>query len=557
MQHMLIVDDEESIRFTFSSFLVGQDRVVETAESFDEALDQLASCSFDLVFCDIFLGGRSGIELLEELRRRGQNMPVVMITGAPEVESAAEALRLGAYDYLPKPVRRDALLRIADKALQFKRLSDEKEKIQANLQAVFRSVKDGLVTVDRDLNLIQANEAARRLCALAPDMTGKPITAKLPCTGACAELLRQAVETRQPLERNRLTCQPSAGRPRVVSLAATPLQDPYGEYTGAVLVVRDETRIDTLERRLQDRQRFHGMVGHSAPMQEVYGLLETLADVPTTVLVAGESGTGKELVARALHEGGARRNAPLVKVNCAALSDNLLESELFGHIKGAFTGAVRDKIGRFEAAHGGTIFLDEIGDISPALQLRLLRVLQEREIERVGDNRPIKVDVRVVAATNQDLAEKIRKGQFREDLFYRLKVVTVKLPPLRQRREDIPLLSEHFIDRFNRKLDRRVRGLATEAMERLLAYSWPGNVRQLEHALEHACILCRDEMIDTHHLPEEMLDQADGSEQETGPEQIRRALAESGGNKAKAARLLGISRRTIYRKLEEYRIAEH
>ena len=552
-QHILIVDDEESIRYTFSRFLPAPERVVHVAESYEEALERLSCTTYDLVFCDIILGGRNGIELLEEIRRRGLTLPVVMITGAPEVSSAAEALRLGAYDYLSKPVRREALLRIADKALQYKALRDEKEKLQADLQAVFRSVKDAILTTDHQLRLVQANEAARHICGISGELAGRKLEDLGLCGGTCFDLLRQSLERRRPLERERIECVHAGHGRRIVSLSAAPLRGAHNEHRGAMLVIRDETRLDNLERRMQERPSFHDLVGASAAMQDVYELLETLAEVPTTVLITGESGTGKELVARALHEGGPRREGPMIRVNCAALSENLLESELFGHVRGAFTGAVKDKIGRFEAAQGGTLFLDEIGDISPALQLRLLRVLQEKEIERVGTTTPIPVDVRVVAATNQDLTERIRRGEFREDLFYRLKVVTVKLPPLRARREDIAPLVSHFLHQFNQKLGREVQDVAPAAMNLLLAYPWPGNVRELEHALEHACILCRNGRIEVEHLPAEMTagENASAPDEATSLACIRRALSAAGGNKTKAARMLGISRRTVYRKLDE------
>jgi transcriptional regulator with PAS, ATPase and Fis domain len=274
----------------------------------------------------------------------------------------------------------------------------------------------------------------------------------------------------------------------------------------------------------------------------------------------GESGTGKELVAEALHYNGNRSHKPFVKVNCSALSENLLESELFGHVKGAFTGAVQDRVGRFQKADGGTIFLDEIGDISPRTQLQLLRVLQEREFERVGDSTPIKVDVRVVAATNQNLKEKIRRGEFREDLYYRLKVVEISMPPLRERREDIPLLVEHFLEKFNKKLSRDIVSVSSDVQKIFMEYPWPGNIRELEHTMEHAFILCRQKTITVNHLPS-VFKEFIGFKTFTledvkvdEPHAIVQALNKTAWNKAGAARLLGISRRTIYRKMKEYKI---
>jgi transcriptional regulator with PAS, ATPase and Fis domain len=292
-------------------------------------------------------------------------------------------------------------------------------------------------------------------------------------------------------------------------------------------------------------------------MQEVYSLVESLADVDTTVLVTGESGTGKELIAESLHYRSPRRDKPLVRVNCAALPETLLESELFGHVKGSFTGAMQDKMGRFQRADGGTILLDEIADISPALQVRLLRVLQEWEIERVGGNEPIPVDIRVIAATNKNLREKVLSGEFREDLYYRLKVVEVKLPPLRDRREDIPMLIEHFIDKFNKRFGRQIVGASRSVLDALLRYDWPGNVRELEHVIEHSFVLCRDSVLAVDHLPDELKttsepDQTRLKVSDCTDQDIIAALESVNGNKSKAAELLGMSRRTIYRKMEEF-----
>jgi transcriptional regulator with PAS, ATPase and Fis domain len=294
-------------------------------------------------------------------------------------------------------------------------------------------------------------------------------------------------------------------------------------------------------------------------MRKLYTFTEALANVQTTVLITGESGTGKELFAAALHNAGSRKHGPFIKVNCAALSENLLESELFGHTSGAFTGAIADKVGRFEKAHGGTIFLDEIGDISSAMQMRLLRVLQEHEIERVGDSTTRKVDVRVIAATNSDLSEKLRQGSFRQDLYYRINVVRLELPPLRERSEDIPQLVAHFLDIFNGKFVKSIRLVSDDVMNLFLHYDWPGNVRELEHAIEHACIISTSDVITLPDLPQECnavkYDTPGGPatprKSSTPQLTLEEALVMTEGNKSRAARLLGISRRTVYRHLEE------
>ena len=290
-------------------------------------------------------------------------------------------------------------------------------------------------------------------------------------------------------------------------------------------------------------------------------MIEALADVRTSVLVTGESGTGKELVADAVHAAGNRCDKNLVKINCAALSEGLLESELFGHVRGAFTGAVKDKIGRFQRADGGTIFLDEISEMTPSMQLRLLRVLETMEFERVGDSSPMRVDVRVIAATNRDLEQRVKGGRFREDLFFRLKVVEIKLPPLRERRDDIPLLVQHFVDKFNDKFSKAVSGVSESVMDLFAMYHWPGNIRQLENLLEHAFVLCRHSVITPRDLPTDFMSTVDthkiGSEDDDGTAEVRAirgALKQAEHNKSEAARLLGISRRTLYRKLEQHKI---
>jgi transcriptional regulator with PAS, ATPase and Fis domain len=326
---------------------------------------------------------------------------------------------------------------------------------------------------------------------------------------------------------------------------------------GAVLVIRDITRLANLEKQIADPTGYKNIIGKSRAMQEVYRVLDLLTDVETTVLITGESGTGKELTAEALHYGGPRAKRPLIKVNCAALAENLLESELFGHVRGAFTGAIKDKVGRFEAAEGGTLFLDEIGDIPLSTQLKLLRVLERKEYERVGDSRTLKADVRVVTATNVDLMKKIRQGLFREDLYYRLKVMGIHLPPLREREQDIPLLCQHFINQLNLDYEKRITRVSDEVMKLFMDYKWPGNVRELRHTLEHAFILCPEGDIGPQHLPRDFAyEQTERKEELRHKTKVSRAsiidtLSRNGGNKAKAARQLGIDRRTLYRNLEK------
>ena len=304
------------------------------------------------------------------------------------------------------------------------------------------------------------------------------------------------------------------------------------------------------------------MVGQSRKMRDIFALTRQLAAVDTTVLITGESGTGKELIAEALHALGPRAQKPLVKVNCSALAPTLLESELFGHVRGAFTGAVKDTVGRFQAAQGGTLFLDEIGDIPQSVQIRLLRFLEQKEYERVGDHATIRADVRVVAATNVHLMHKVREGLFREDLYYRLRVVEIALPPLRERAEDIPLLVEHFVRHFCGKFGKPISGVSGDMLSLFLRYPWPGNVRELKHALEHAAVLCQEGTISSAHLPPELADFAQSRGFDPfhpapggpGRGDLLEALNRTDWNKAKAARMLGVSRSTLYRKLLEFNI---
>ncbi|MFO0754620.1 MAG: sigma 54-interacting transcriptional regulator [Thermodesulfovibrionales bacterium] len=558
---ILVIDDEESIRFTFESFLQEEGHTVLTARDFKEALSRMGEGDFDLIFTDIILGGSTGIDILKEVKERNLSCPVVIITGYPSLDTATDAVRLGAFDYLPKPVKQETLLHITRMALQHKVLNDEKERYRSNLEAIFRSVKDALITVDRDLNLVEVNEAASRICGFTRSSLGRSLPS-LPgeCTRECLSSLKATIASKQPDEVSRLECRLRQRPQQVVSVTTYPLLDRQRVFSGAIMVARDETRLADLERDMRERRHFFNLVGKSEKMQEIYALIEDLADVQTTVLITGESGTGKELVAEALHYRGMRGSRPFVKVNCSALSESLLESELFGHVKGAFTGAVKDKVGRFQRADGGTIFLDEIGDISPRMQLRLLRVLQEMEFERVGDSTPIKVDVRVVAATNRNLREKVKLGEFREDLYYRLKVVEMTLPPLRERRDDIPLLIDHFVQKFNKKLNKEISGVSREAQRILVTHPWPGNVRELEHTLEHACVVCRKDFISVDDLPCDFRELSEGQHPECAdtrsdePRALVQALEKTAWNKAKAARLLGISRRTIYRKINDYKL---
>lgn len=441
-------------------------------------------------------------------------------------------------------------------------------------ETIFNTLHDGLLVVDARGTILALNPAAERLTGYtAGEIVGRNCRV-LNCTG-CQIYGRGMAENwcglfqRGSIRAKRCVITNKEGRSLDILKNASILKDDAGRMIGAVEtltdiseIVRRDQEIMTLRHSCQLDEGFHGLIGHAAPMQALYELIENVGRSEAPVLIHGPSGAGKELVARAIHETGPRQNRPFIKVNCAALNENLLESELFGHVKGAYTGADRFRAGRFEAAHEGTIFLDEIGDIPLATQVKLLRVLEEKEIERVGDHRPVIVDVRVVSATNRDLERLVADGRFREDLYFRINVFPLQVPSLDARREDIPLLVNDFIRRNNQRTGKQIGGLTPEAMTTLLDYDWPGNVRELRNAVEYAFVLCPGGWIDAAHLPPKILRPAAGSgapagrppARGDGRERMLKALRDSDGNQSEAARLLGVSRVTVWKRIRKYGI---
>ena len=351
---------------------------------------------------------------------------------------------------------------------------------------------------------------------------------------------------------------------------ASLLRDAKGEVMGAVETLTDvtemvkkETQIEAFRQELRSENGFQGILGVSAKMQSVFELVSNAALSDAPVLILGESGTGKDLVANAIHSISQRRRQPFVKVSCAALTESLLESELFGHVKGAYTGAYRNRQGRFQAAEGGSVFLDEIGDLPLSTQVKLLRVLEESIVERVGDNTSIRVDVRVISATNKNLKERVSQGAFRDDLFYRVNVIPIFLPPLRERSEDIPLLAEAFFRRIRLKSASKAKGISNEVMHVFMEYPWPGNVRELRSAFEYAIVCCGDSLIRLRHLPPRFhqVTQVEGaaqkvsmSREETQKQDLIHALELAGGNRSEAARILGVSRVTVWNRMKRFGI---
>jgi len=450
-ERILVIDDEGRNREFLKEFLDVEGFDVETAKDGQEGIEILEKMDFDLVLTDLKMPRADGLAVLEGLQRINPQTVAIVFTGFGSIDTAVKAVKLGAYDYITKPLKMEEISLVIHRALEHRKLSLENEM---------------------------------------------------------------------------------------------------------------------LRRQLKRKYKFDNIVGDSEGMQQVFRLVEKIANTDSTVLVYGESGTGKELIARAIHFNSDRRERPLIPVNCGAIPEELLESELFGHEQGAFTGATRTRIGRFELGNGGTIFLDEIGDMSPALQVKILRVLQEHEFERVGGMKTIKVDIRVIAATNKDLEKNVAEGKFREDLFYRLNVIPIQLPPLRDRPSDTPLLVNHFVQMYNTKNGHNITGVSPEAMELLTSYEWPGNVRELENMIERIVILKGEGLIEPGDLSEKILASDSGTLHprvripengisfntavtEFERELILQALNRTNWVKNKAAKLLNLNRTTLVEKMKK------
>ena len=444
-------------------------------------------------------------------------------------------------------------------------------------QTVIDTMLEGLMLVDPDGKIVYVNRAFEQLSGYTKEEVEGQTCEILGCD-TCFGTRKEgkdkycALFKEGKVRRRKCIFQKKDGTELHVLKNAALIRDKNGEVIGGVEnltdlspVVEKEEVILRLRKQLNNEDGFHGMLGKSATMKKVFDLIASAAPSEAPVVIFGESGTGKELVAAAIHILSARHDGPFVKVNCAALNENLLESELFGHVKGAFTGADRTRVGRFEAANKGDMFLDEIGDLPLATQTKLLRVLQEKEFERVGDNRPIATDVRILAATNKDLNRLMQEELFREDLYYRINVIPIYLPPLRARLDDIPLLVDTFIHRMDLKTEKNITGIAKEVLDVFMQYSWPGNIRELINVIEYAFVLCPEGDISIAHLPAQLLGQQPLHVQQ-GSKTIRKlskgnerqeliqALQSSGGNKSEAARRLGVSRVTLWKRIKKFGI---
>lgn len=430
---------------------------------------------------------------------------------------------------------------------------------------ILNTITEGVFTIDLDKRIRSFNAAAERITAIPrAEALGKhcyEVFRGSLCQGQCT--MARTLSTGKPMLNTMAYIVNARGKSIPVRFSSAVLKDEHGQPTGIVETFQDLTVLERVCREFRSTLSFKGIIGRSKPLTELLHVLPQISRSESTVLLEGASGTGKELFARTIHRLSRRNKGPFVAVNCAAFPDTLLESELFGYKAGAFTDAKQDKPGRFTLAQGGTIFLDEIADTSPALQVRLLRVLQERVIEPLGSLKPTPIDVRVIAATNKDLRALLEQGQFREDLYYRIRVVHLTLPPLADRREDIPLLVDHLIERFNKAQGRQIIGVSDQSMARLLKHDYPGNIRELENIIEQAFVLCPGEIIEVRHLPPELRSSGPSSLDDCGgPISLKamermliiEALRRYKGNRKQAANSLGINPSTLYRKMQAFGI---
>ncbi len=434
-------------------------------------------------------------------------------------------------------------------------------KLKDDTKMILNNMAEGIIIHDLNRKILHFNRAAEAITGYrAWRVIGRNCHDVFP-GGFCGDKCNFCEDQVQCFKRLEypVDITTSSGDKRRVEMSVVPINDQKNNMTGVMASFKDVTRVIHLEEQVDELMQFQGIVGRDQKMLEVYDNIADVASSDMPVMITGETGTGKELAAAAIHELSGRKEKLFVPVNCAALPEGTIESELFGHVKGAFTGAIRDKKGRFELADGGTIFLDEVGDLSPAVQVKLLRVLQEHTVEKIGGEETIKVDTRVVSATNKNLKELIKKGKFREDLYYRLCVVPIVIPPLRDRAGDIPLIARHILNKLGRQYNRLDIEFSQECRDILKSYDWPGNVRQLQNAIQYAFIKCKGVIIKPRHLPEEIISNVKIAGPKKGPGRIPKlsavdvanAMKETGGNKSKAARILKVGRATLYRFLEE------
>jgi PAS domain S-box-containing protein len=570
----LLVEDDATTRYLLESILKERGYEVTAVADAETAWPLCQQVAYPLIVLDWLLPGMDGLELCKKIRRlpHGDRSLVVVLTSRDQPADLQAVLNAGADDYLTKPVdaaRLTVRLAIAERQvenlLQRKRaeaqvaaMLEEVQRSRDDLLSILNELRVGSATTDETGRVTFLSQTCRPLLGRDPEMLlGKPWQTVWAFEERDkAQLAAQL--TRSPARRSKVAAQLKTPGGRHYWVDVEVKDDPRDPQR-KIFFLYDVSEVHDLRRLLDEKAQFQDLIGKSEPMMRLYEQIREVARVDSTVLIEGETGTGKELVARAIHFSSHRKQRPFIAMNCAGLTDSLLGSQLFGHKRGAFTGAVEDHKGLFEAADGGTLFLDEVGDIPANVQTSLLRVLQEREIVRLGDSKPFKVNVRVLAATHHNLTGDVAAGTFRADLLYRIRVVRIELPPLRRRREDIPLLVSAFLNQCGAAMGKRVEGVSKDAMGTLLNYPWPGNVRELKSAIEFAIVRSKGRVIEARDLPAEISDgtgphttlEAEGADER---ERFLAALKAVKGNRVAAARLLGISRATLYRRLAELNI---
>ncbi|MBI1814213.1 MAG: sigma-54-dependent Fis family transcriptional regulator [Deltaproteobacteria bacterium] len=575
---VLVVEDDAATRAVIEKILRARGHEVTAFADAESAWAVYQGDTYPLVLMDWLLPGMDGLQLCRQMRATpfGDHSIIVVCTTRDQPDDLHAVLAAGADDYLTKPVdvrRLNVRLSIAER--QVENLSERKraeaqitavlaqlEHSRDDLLSILNALRVGSAIAERDGSLSFLSESARRL--LADGDAGNlalPWERSLPFSAHDAAELR-AMAARAPAHRTKVPVCIETGARRRCFLDVEVVDDPRDPQR-KIFFLYDVSEVHDLRRLLDEKAQFRDLVGKSTPMVQMYQLIRDLARVDSTVLIEGETGTGKELVARAIHYSSHRAEKPFIAVNSAGLTDSLLASQLFGHKRGAFTGAFEDHKGVFEAAEGGTIFLDEIGDVPLNVQTSLLRVLQEREITRLGESKPRKVDVRVLAATHHNLSAEAAAGDFRPDLLYRIRVARVHPPSLRERREDIPLLVGSFLGQVGAATGKPVEQVSAAAMHELMQYAWPGNVRELRSAIEFAVIRCQTSVIDVTDLPPELTQPPVPQIAAAGfgvipeideRERLLTAIQSAKGNRTEAARLLGISRATLYRRLSELQV---
>jgi len=589
---MIFIIDDDPANIQVLTDILKPDYEVFFARSGEKALFRLADgLAPDMILLDVKMPEMDGYEVCRRIRQTPgtADIPIIFITALDAAENETRGLQLGAADYITRPFNPEI---VRARVRNHLALAEARNESESRYRALFTNTADGVMICDFDGRIREAN-------AVMTSQTGYgreellQMTFADTCDPAEAgkvdqrfKLIRKtgygAFETEQigkdgayrAIEVN-AHCIEFNGRPSVLVFcrditrrkAAEAELQRYRDHLEELVALRTdelqekEQTLARLQHSLKNRRGIRNFVGESAVMQRLTSRIEALADVNSTVVIRGESGTGKELVAEALHYVGVRGKLPFVKVGCSELSESLIESELFGHAHGAFTGAVKSRTGKLEAAANGTVFLDEIGDISPTFQQRLLRVIEERRFQRVGENTSIPMDARIIVASHRDLAQLVRQGRFRQDLYYRLKVVELHLPPLRERKEDIPLLVRHFLAMFNRDLKKGVTDVAPDVLDAFLRRDWPGNVRELKHVLECAYVNCARSVITAADIPHDALETqrpapAAGDPESAEAARILDVLQSTRWNKTRAAKALGVSRQTLYRKIRDMEIKD-